>query len=56
LERKNIKEIDYQHSLLEKTLTTSLKVAEAFEKRHDHVVRDIETLIKYIKKPPSSKI
>ncbi|MDX2304712.1 MAG: Rha family transcriptional regulator [Microscillaceae bacterium] len=26
-------------------LTTSLKVAEAFEKRHDHVIRDIETLI-----------
>lgn len=26
-------------------LTTSLKVAEHFEKRHDHVVRDIENII-----------
>jgi Rha family phage regulatory protein len=26
-------------------ITTSLKVAEAFDKRHDHVIRDIEKLI-----------
>ncbi len=29
----------------EKALTTSLKVAEVFEKRHDNVVRDIEILL-----------
>ncbi|MGX7950765.1 Rha family transcriptional regulator [Oleidesulfovibrio alaskensis] len=26
-------------------MTTSLKVAEVFGKRHDHVIRDIRTLI-----------
>ena len=30
----------------DQVLTTSLKVAEVFEKRHDHVVRDIETIIR----------
>lgn len=29
----------------EQLVTTSLKVAEKFEKRHDHVVRDIENLM-----------
>ena len=33
-------------------LTTSLKVAEVFEKRHDHVVRDIRALISQIKEVP----
>jgi Rha family phage regulatory protein len=33
----------------EKALTTSLKVAEVFGKRHDNVLRDIETLIKDLK-------
>lgn len=26
-------------------VTTSLQVAESFEKRHDHVLRDIETIL-----------
>ena len=30
----------------DQALTTSLKVAEVFEKRHDHVVRDIRDIIK----------
>ncbi|MCU0447623.1 MAG: Rha family transcriptional regulator [Arcicella sp.] len=29
----------------EKALTTSLKVAEVFEKRHNNVVRDIDALL-----------
>ncbi|WP_432648384.1 Rha family transcriptional regulator, partial [Mitsuokella sp.] len=29
----------------ERIVTSSLNVAEHFEKRHDHVIRDIETLI-----------
>jgi Rha family phage regulatory protein len=33
----------------EKALTTSLKVAEVFGKRHDHVLRDIRSLIDQIK-------
>lgn len=30
----------------EKVVTTSLKVAEIFEKRHDHIIRDISSLSK----------
>lgn len=30
----------------EQALTTSLKVAETFEKRHDHVIRDIDNIKK----------
>ena len=33
----------------EQAVTTSLKVAEVFHKRHDHVVRDVEELLKNIK-------
>lgn len=29
----------------EQLITTSLNVAEKFEKRHDHVIRDTENLI-----------
>ncbi|TAH28032.1 MAG: hypothetical protein EAZ06_11650 [Cytophagales bacterium] len=31
-----------------KALTTSLKIAETFGKRHDHVIRDVESLMKEI--------
>lgn len=34
----------------EQLTTTSLKVANKFEKRHDHVIRDIENLIKGLPK------
>ena len=37
-------------------LTTSLKVAEVFEKRHDHVIRDIEEIIRQITAEPASDI
>jgi Rha family phage regulatory protein len=33
-------------------ITTSLKVAEAFDKRHDHVIRDIEKLISELNAKP----
>ena len=36
----------------EQAITTSLKVAEVFEKRHDHVVRDIRALISQMKEVP----
>lgn len=36
-------------------LTTSLKVAEAFEKRHDSVLRDIQNLLESLGKLPEEK-
>ena len=33
----------------EKVYTTSLKIAEVFEKRHDNVIREIRNLIKDLK-------
>ena len=36
----------------DQAITTSLKVAEVFEKRHDHVVRDIRALISQMKEVP----
>lgn len=35
-------------------ITTSLKIAEAFEKRHDHVLRDIEETVEQLNSKPRS--
>ena len=40
----------------EQVFTTSLKVAEIFEKRHTHVIRDIENLIAQMTSEPASAI
>ena len=36
----------------DQALTTSLKVAEVFDKRHDHVMRDIDSIIKQARGVP----
>lgn len=38
----------------EQALTTSLKVAETFEKRHDHIIRDIRDLINQMEDVPKN--
>ena len=40
----------------DQALTTSLKVAEVFKKRHDHVIRDIEEIIRQIAAKPAPDI